>query len=345
MDDISTNPRASGSYGGIDVRHRYSHKPRKQVVKYLSTLDAYTLHKPTRIRFPRRRTISKGIADLFQIDLVDLSNLSTYNDGYTYLLNCIDVFTKRAWSLPLRTKTGRDVSDAFERILTEQRCNMVQSDKGTEFLNSTFQSMLRRYDVKFYTSENEDIKAPVVERFNRTLKQKMYRYFTAKRTRRYVDVLPDLVHSYNSTRHRSIGMAPMEVTADNEGVVRERLYPPKPKTLRWKYDVGDKVCISMQRRPFKKGYVGNWSEELLVVGTRLPTSPVTYKLKDLAGDDIKGTIYTDELQFVTKLDDALFDVERIVKTWKRAGKVEYLVKWRGYSDKFNSWVDILTSTK
>ena len=201
--------------------------------------------------------------------------------------------------------------------------------------------MLRRYDVKFYTSENEDTKAAVVERFNRTLKQKMYRYFTAKRTRRYVDVLPDLVHSYNNTHHRSIGMAPMEVTADNEDMVRERLYPLKPKTLRWKFNVGDKVRISMQRRPFKKGYVGNWSEELFVVGTRLPTSPVTYKLKDLAGDDIKGTFYTDELQFVTKLDDALFDVERIVKTRKRAGKVEYLVKWRGYSDKFNSWVDTL----
>jgi len=109
----------------------------------------------------------------------------------------------------------------------------------------------------------------------------MYRYFTAKCTRRYIDVLPDLVHSYDNTHHRSIGMAPMEITADNKGVVRKRLYPPKPKTLRWKYNVGDKVRISMQRRPFKKGYVGNWSEEVFVVGARLPTSLVTYKLKDL----------------------------------------------------------------
>ena len=139
-------------------------------------------------------------------------------------------------------------------------------------------------------------------------------------------------------------MAPMEVTADNKDVVRERMYPPKPKTLRWKFNVGDKVRISMQRRPFKKGYVENWSEELFVVGARLPTLPVTYKLKDLAGDDIKRTFYTDELQFVTKLDDTLFDVERIVKTRKRAGKVEYLVKWRGYSDKFNSWIDTLMSS-
>jgi len=143
------------------------------------------------------------------------------------------------------------------------------------------------------------MKAAVVERFNTTLKQKMYRYFTAKRTRRYLDVLPDLLHSYNNTHHRFIGMAPMDVTAYNENVVRERLYPLKPKTLRWKFNVGDKVRISMQRRPFKKGYVKNWSEKLFVVGTRLPTSPVTYKLKDLAGDDIKGTLYTDELLFVT----------------------------------------------
>ena len=138
------------------------------------------------------------------------------------------------------------MSDAFERILSEQRCNMVQSDKGTEFLNSTFQSTLRRYGIKFYTSENEDLKASVVERFNRTLKQKMFRYFTAKRTRPYVDVLLDLVH-YNNTYNRSIGVAPSEVTTDNEDQVRARLYPPKPKTLNSKFKVGDKVRIIMQR--------------------------------------------------------------------------------------------------
>jgi len=93
---------------------------------------------------------------------------------------------------------------------------MVQSDKGTEFLNFTFQSMLRRYGIKFYTSENEDIKAAVVERLNRTLKRKMYRYFTAKQTRRYIDVLREFLHFYNRTYHGSISMAPVEVTPENE---------------------------------------------------------------------------------------------------------------------------------
>jgi len=138
-----------------------------------------------------------------------MSNLPLYNDGMRYILTCIDVFTKRAWAIPVRTKSGRDVSEAFEKILADRKCNMVQSDKGTEFLNGTFQSMLQRHGIKFYTSEKEDLKASVVERFNRTLKTKMYRYFTYRNTRRYVDALTELMYSYNNTHHRSIGMRPV----------------------------------------------------------------------------------------------------------------------------------------
>jgi len=84
---------------------------------------------------------------------------------------------------------------------------MVQSDKVAEFLNSNFQSMLKRDGIKFYTSENEDLKAAVVKQFNRTLKKKKFRYFTNKNTRRYMDVLEDQLHSYNNTYHRSIRMS------------------------------------------------------------------------------------------------------------------------------------------
>ena len=157
--------------------------------------------------------------------------------------------------MPIRTKTDRDVTQAFEQILAEQKCNMVQGDKGAEFMNSTFQLMLRGRGIKFYCSKNEDIKTALVERISRTLK-KMFRYFTQENTGRYVDVLPDLVHSYNNTHHRSIGMAPAEVNMDNEDVVRNRLYPEKPKSYKWKYNVGDSVRISMQCQPFRKGYLG-----------------------------------------------------------------------------------------
>ena len=133
---------------------------------------------------------------------------------------------------------------AFETVLEDGKCNMVQSDKGTEFLNSTFQTMLKRHGMEFYTSENEDLKAAVVERFNRTLKMKMFPYFTYANTRRYVDVLSDLMHSYNNTHHRSIGMSPAEVDADNERMVRARLYRTKSKSHRWKYDAGDNELMN-----------------------------------------------------------------------------------------------------
>jgi len=267
-----------------------------------------TLHKPRRLRFPRRKTYSKGIGNLYQIDLVDVSNLSPHNDGMRYLLTCIDVFSKRAWAVPVRKKSGRNVANAFEPSVAERKCNMVQSDKGTEFLNSTFQSMLQRHDIKFYTSENEDLKAAVVERFNRTLKT-MFPYFTHANTRRYVDVLDDLLHSYNNTYHRSIGMSPSEVDRDNEDQVRAQLYPKKPKSYKWKYDVGDRVRITIQRRPFRKSYLGDWSEEIFEISSRLPTSPVTYELRDLGGEHIKGKFYEPEIQKVLKSDGEYFDVE------------------------------------
>jgi len=140
---------------------------------------------------------------LYQIDLVDVSSLSPFNNDMRYLLTCIDVFSKRSWAVPIRTKSGQDVTEAFGRVLDERGCNMVQSDKGTEFLNSMFQFMLQRRGTKFYTSENEDVKASVVERFNRTLKTKMYRYFSHANSRRYLDVLDDLLHSYNNTQQHS----------------------------------------------------------------------------------------------------------------------------------------------
>ena len=339
MDAVYHTLRSPGSFGGVRTLQRYSGQPTSAITDYLARQDAYTLHKPRRIRFPRRKTYSKGIGDLYQIDLADLSSLSPFNDGMRYLLTCIDVFTKRAWAVPVRRKFARDVAEAFERIIAERTCNMVQSDKGTEFLNSTFQSMLRRHGIKFYTSENDDLKAAVVERFNRTLKTKMFRYFTYANTRRYVDVLDDLLHSYNNTYHRSIGMAPLEVGPHNEDVVRTRLYPQKPTSHKWKYDVGDRVRIAMQRQTFRKGYLGDWSEEIFEIASRLPTTPVTYSLRDLGGELIKGSFYEPEVQKVLKSDDERFDIDRIVKTRKRNGKIQYLVSWKGYPAKFDSWVD------
>ena len=335
-------PKEPGSFGGADKLHRYSNRPSKEVARWLMGQDAYTLHKPIRNRFRRRRTYSKGIGDLFQADLVDMSAMARQNDGNRYLLTCIDVFSKRAWAMPLKTKSGENVKAAFEFIFKDAIPNMLQTDKGTEFLNSTVQALFAQHDIKHYTSENEDIKAAVVERFNRTLKNKMWRYFTHAKTQKYIDVLDEMIDSYNNTYHRSIGMAPNQVTPDNMQTVMDRLYPVKSKPI-YKFDIGDKVRMSKGKHVFKRGYMQGWTDEIFTVSERYPTDPATYGVRDYGGEDIKGKFYEQELQKVIK-DDEVYDVEEVIKTRRRGGKVEYLVKWKGYPSKFNSWVDAFTRT-
>lgn len=259
-------------------------------------------------------------------------------------------FRKKAWVVPLLTKSSKQVSEGFEnKILANGgKCRMLQSDKGTEFLNATFQQMLKRHIIHFYTSENDDIKAALVERFNRTILSKLHRYFTFKNTRRYIDVLQDLVNSYNATYHRSIEMSPNEANANNKRLIRSRLYSPTPKStkkLRWRYDVGDTVRIAASRRsPFSKGYTEKWTREIFKIASRQPTVPVTYTLNDLLDEPIKVKFYECELQKVTQTNEERFIVDKILKTHRGVDrKISYYVSWVGYPAKFNSWVDEIVS--
>jgi transposase InsO family protein len=323
-------PDSFGSAAGLKRQSKLSN-----VNEYLSKQDAYTLHRDVRRRFPRRKTIALGINDLWQIDIVDLSSLARSNDNNRYLLTCIDVLSKVARVAVLRTKSATEVTAAFKGFIEDQKCTLLQSDKGKEFVNATFQQMLASNNIKHYTSENDDIKCAVIERWHRTLLAKLYRYFTYANTERYVDVIQDLVHSYNNTYHSSIKMAPSQVDEYNESAVRERLLVPS-KTSRALFRVGDTVRISGSKRVFTKGYRDKWSEEIFKVVKVFDTRPITYGIADYSGEPIKGKFYAQELQ---KVEKDVYRVEKVLKTRKRGGKTEYFVKWLGYSDKFNSWTD------
>lgn len=336
--DSYFDPRHPGSFGGVATfkRHVKGQIKTKDLRTFLKSKDAYTLHKPVRLKFKRRKTFTVGIDDLWQADLVDISALSKYNDKNKYLLTCIDVFSKYAWVLPLKSKNGSALTEVFSTILDDRQPANLQTDKGTEFLNKNFQSLLRKNAIRFYTSENDDIKASVVERFNRTLKTKMWKYFTYKNTHCYTDVLQDLVHSYNNTYHRSIDMAPSKVTKENEDFIRKRLYGQKKRPAHWKYNIGEKVRISKSRIAFKKGYLPSWTDEIFTIVARIPSDPITYELTDLNDEKLKGKFYEEELQQILK-DDDVYKVEKVLKTRKRGRKTEYFVKWKGYDNKFNSW--------
>ena len=150
--------------------------------------------------------------------------LHSQNHGIKYLLTCIDIFSKYAWVEPLTSKTGKSLVTAFTQIFKSTRKPLVlQTDQGKEFVNTTFQHFLKTQDIHYFTTYNEEIKASVVERFNRTFKSKMWKYFTKYNTNVFVDVLPELVWSYNHTYHRSIKMQPVEVHSQNQEEVWHNL--------------------------------------------------------------------------------------------------------------------------
>jgi len=339
--DAYTDPLHAGSFRGLDSIRRHTKVDIDTARKWLMGEKSYTLHKQSKLKFRRRRTIARGINELWQADLVDLSLLSNENDGHRYLLTCIDVFSKFARVEPLKNKSGLALTAAFTKMIASHQCKLLQTDKGTEFLNGSFQKLLKDRNIRHYTSENDDIKASVVERFNRTFKGIMWRYLTHKSSGRYIDVLQHFVSSYNNTYHRSIKMTPSEVNSQNESAVRKILYPVRNLQIKWRYQVGQSVRIKETKKVFKKGYEPSWTEEIFTIASLFPSDPPTYILKDLLGEEIKGKFYEHEIQPITQKADEAYVVERVIKTRRRGKKTEYFVKWRNYPDKFNSWVDTI----
>ena len=135
------------------------------------------LHKPALKKFRKRRVIVTGIDKIWAADLVDMQAFSKDNDGVRYWLTVIDVFSKYGWMLPLKTKTVVEVASALKVIFKERKPLLLWTDRGREFFNRQVESL-----VELYTTENEE-KSSVVERWNKTMKERIFKYFTANNTR------------------------------------------------------------------------------------------------------------------------------------------------------------------
>ena len=214
------------------------------------------------------------------------------NKGFKYLLTVIDVFSKFAWTIPLKAKTGKQMIELFENIFKERKPKKIWTDAGKEFINKDFKKFLSDNEIELYQTYNEG-KAVVIERFNRTLKEKMWRYFTETNSNKYLDILPKLIFDYNNMIHSTIKMTPIEGSkAKNKHKITYTSVVNKEKP---KFKIGDRVRIYKYKKLFSKGYETNWTEEIFVVSEINNTSPITYKIKDLNGEDILGSFYKQEL--------------------------------------------------
>jgi len=269
-----------------------------------SLATAKELYKPVIRKFIKRRIVMKGIDDLWAADLVILSGFVGDNDRYKHLLNVIDTFTKFAWCEPLKTKSGLEVSQAFEKIIKRAKKvghkppTLLHVDKGREFINKDFKAMLKRYGTKMYHTENEE-KSAIVERFNRTVSEKLKVQFEMLGSFRWIDVIQKLMREYNYEYvHRTIGMTPSEVNSDNEAEVLQlyRKYENKVPYKKAKFKIGDRVRITVKKESYANKYRHNWTTEIFTISKVLSTRPVTYRITDSSGEEIQGSFYEKELQ-------------------------------------------------
>ena len=257
--------------------------------------------------------------------------MQSKNQGFRYILTCIDVLSCYAWA------------DAIADIFTtsSRMPKRKQSDEDKEFYNAPVKRLLESKNIELFSVKSPN-KAALVERFNRTLKSKIWRMFTSRNNQKWLNDLPHIVNAYNHSVHRVIKMKPADVDETNAMIVWERLYGKDPRhrsTLR-NVHKGDRVRISKVKGKFEKGYLPNWSrEEFTVDNINTKFLPSMVRLKDYHGEYIEGGFYGDEIQKIKRdADDDVYDIEKVIRQKRKDGQIWYLVKWLGYDDSFNSWI-------
>jgi len=303
---------------------------RASTIDWLAGEDAYTLHRPARRRFKHDQIFVQGIDDQFATDLIDLQSLASENKGYKYLMTVVDTLSKYAWVTPLKDKKSSTVAAALDDIFERGRVpRKLRSDRGKEYLGRPTQAVLEKRNIIFFTADNYT-KEAVIERFNRTLRSKMWKYFQATNTVRYIDVLPAMVRAYNARVHRTTGMAPEDVTPYNAHIVWNRMYghllndKKTRRVVKPRFKVGDLVRLSKSKGQFEQGYKSTYTRELFIVHRVITSGRHTrYKIRDRQGDIIQGTFQAEEL---LKVREQNKQVSKTIKTLKD----HKIVTWRGH---------------
>lgn len=339
LDEIYFNTKHPAGFGGVNKLVKYSKLPREKVEKYLLSNTTYSLHKPVRKRFPTSATIAKYVDQIHQADIAVFSQFKVYNNGYSLLLFIIDVLSRYLWIRPLKSKRAEEVAKAFVDVWREDKRipAYIHTDMGHEFLGEC-KRVFELFNVGHYVT-GSPFKASICERVQRTIKEKMYKYFTRMNSYRYIDVLDDFVSSYNKSIHRMLKLKPIQVSMKNEKEAFHNLYGNLENTKKSKFKKGDYVRISRYSDFLQvKGYLQGWSNEVFVIDKLTVKNVPMFKLVDLNGEKIKGSFYTEELQKIEYDPNAYHRIEKIIKTVGKGKNAKHLVKWLGWPDKFNSYI-------
>ena len=203
------NPNSYGSIQGL-LQNAQKNLPsiNREVIKFLKTQKAYTLHSVTNKKFLRSRVLAPKPGIIASSDLADFSSLARYNKGYKYILVFIDVFSTFVQAVPLKRKDSNYVNIVLNKIINSGHFNNLKrlnTDEGREFYNEKVKKLLSSKDITLYSVSSREIKAAIAGRFIRTFKGKLFRYMTHKNIKKFIDILLDIIKSCNLTQHRGLG--------------------------------------------------------------------------------------------------------------------------------------------
>ena len=268
-----------------------------------------------------------------------MGKYASKNKGYRWILTAVEIFSRYAFTIPVYRKDTKNMTKAVNLLLGNFKTrfgkypNVAQFDEGKEFYNVGGKDVLKSHNVDYF-STHSDKKAAIVERFNRTLKTMMWKYFYSKGTYNWVDVLDELTKNYNNTKHSTILMKPKDVNKANENMVWVTLYgSPMGELPLPKFRIGDTVRDSKYKSIFAKGYEANFTEEIFKISKVFRGDPNMYEIEDHEGEPIIGKFYEEELSTVNKKDDT-YRIKKVLR--KKNGMA--LVKWLGYDSW--SWIPI-----
>ena len=337
IDSINKLPYNDRQWGTFLVKDIISSKKTLGLGNDFNMKDlSKELNKPVINKFPRKKIIVNYIDEIHSCDLVDMIKYSRMNKGYKYIFTNIDIFSKFAWSFPIKSKKISDIKPCFEKIFKERKSKFIWSDKESSFFSKEMLKYFEDNNVKIYYT-NSNLKGVVIERFNRSLKELMMKEFVKNNNTVWYNILPNLVKFYNNRYHNTIKDKPINVNKSNEKYIKNTIYTYNVTNKIPKFKINDIVRISLKRRELFDKPSDNikWSEELFKIYSINKSNVITYKIKDMNNEIIEGIFYEKELQLSKMKEDELYIIEKIIKK----NKDRYFVKWRNYSNDFNSWIN------
>lgn len=275
----------------------------KDVKSWLETQKVYTIYRKSQTKFQRRKVLSRGLQYQYQADLVDYSALKRDNSGYAFVLTVIDIFSRLAMAIPIKSKSGVRVAAALEKAFRSmKKPRKLQTDLGKEFYNANVKRLLVAKGIHHFSTD-QPLKAQIVERFNRTMREKLKQSMAYRQSLNYISVLPDFLYGYNAKPHKSIfPYAPRDVNRDNEARVHDLQYGEylRQRQTKHRFNIGDKVRKALIKGPFSKSYKFKaFSDKLYEIVDKIYCNPPMYKIKDLrTGNVLEGGVYEEQLQRV-----------------------------------------------